>query len=159
VLATVLKEITPQGAVDFDEDGRITVLDLYLTVSWGVLKLYAAEKNIPTEHPLLDDNGDGRGTEVQIDYLEEELGGRAREGSKPPVVKAGLDGFLAASMPLGIAPEKKPDDPGQPKEITVPPEKTPDAKLVGKAAPTGVLAGEQSEQAPKQNIAVPKKPR
>jgi hypothetical protein len=116
VLATVLKEITPQGAVDFDEDGRITVLDLYLTVSWGVLKLYAVEKNIPTEHALLDDNGDGWGTEVQIDYLEEELGGRAREGSKPPATKAGLDGALAASMTLEIAPEKKPQEPGQPKE-------------------------------------------
>ncbi|MGO8750789.1 MAG: hypothetical protein ACLQNE_32970 [Thermoguttaceae bacterium] len=159
VLATVLKEITPQGAVDFDEDGRITVLDLYLTVSWGVLKLYAVEKNIPTEHALLDDNGDGWGTEVQIDYLEEELGGRAREGRKPPATKAGLDGALAASMTLEIVPEKKPEEPGQPKEKTIPSEKTPSGKIAGKPAPAGVPAGERPQEAPKQKVVAPEKPR
>ncbi len=107
MLAEVLS--TPPAAKEFDADGdgRITLLDLYLTVSRGVLLAYAEAKNIPTEHALLDDNGDGRGTEVQLDYLEEELGGRRRAGP-PPAVKEGHDGALAATIDLGTMLAEEP---------------------------------------------------
>jgi hypothetical protein len=69
--------------------------------------MYAEGKNIPTEHAQLDDNGDGRGSEVQLDYLEEELGGR-RKGGAPPQVKPGQDGALAAGIVLDFLPVAKP---------------------------------------------------
>jgi len=93
----------PAKEFDPDGDGRITLLDLYLTVCRGVLLASAEAKNIPTEHALLDDNGDGRGTEVQLDYLEEELGGRRRAGP-PPTPRPGADGSLAAGIVLGFPP-------------------------------------------------------
>ncbi len=65
--------------------------------------MYKAEDNIPTEHALLDDNGDGRGTEVQLDYLDPELGGRARLGWRPRL-KPSADGALAAPVEFRIDP-------------------------------------------------------
>ena len=119
VLADVLSSPPPREEFDRDpgtirrmvadgaRDGRITLFDLYLTVSREVLRRYAEEKNIPTEHAQLDDNGDGRGSEVQLDYLEEELGGRAK-GDWRPKIKPGADGSLAARIPLGLLPAAKP---------------------------------------------------
>lgn len=99
----------PEDEYDQDRDGRITVFDLYLVVARLVMLMYKAEDNIPTEHALLDDNGDGRGTEVQLDYLEPELGGRARLGSrprpKPPADSVPTaDGALAATVEIRIDP-------------------------------------------------------
>jgi hypothetical protein len=102
-LADVLSDPAKLEDDDMDQDGRISVLDLYLTVARHVLLRYAAEKNIPTEHAQLDDNGDGRGTEVQLDYLERELGGRAAPGYRPPI-RATADGALAAQTTIGISP-------------------------------------------------------
>jgi hypothetical protein len=115
VLAEVLSNPPSAKEFDVDGDGRITLLDLYLTVSRAVLLAYAEAKDIPTEHALLDDNGDGRGTEVQLDYLEEDLGGR-HKGGPPPKVKTGQDGALAATIDLSAllrgepaaSPQQKP---------------------------------------------------
>lgn len=114
-LAELLVDPPPKEELDRDRDGRVTLLDLYLTLSREVLRGYRAAEQIPTEHAQLDDNGDGRGTEVQLDFLEEELGGRAGS-STPPAIKPGKDGALAASMELDpafgkrgeAAPKEKP---------------------------------------------------
>lgn len=107
-LAEVLSN-PPEDEYDQDGDGRITVFDLYLVVARVVILVYKAEDNIPTEHALLDDNGDGRGTEVQLDYLEPELGGRARLGSRPRLKPSAdgvptADGALAATVEIRIDP-------------------------------------------------------
>ncbi len=70
-----------------------------------VILMYKAEENIPTEHAQLDDNGDGRGTEVQLNYLDPELGGRARLGSRPRLEPSAdsvptADGALAATVEI-----------------------------------------------------------
>jgi len=107
VLADVIAAPRPLEELDRDKNGRVTLFDLYLTVSREVLRRYADEKNIPTEHAQLDDNGDGRGSEVQLDYLEGELGGRAKGDSRPKI-KPGADGSLAASIVLDLLPAGKP---------------------------------------------------
>jgi len=106
-LAEVLSNPPKTEEYDQDKDGRITVLDLYLAVTRLVMMIYQAEENIPTEHAQLDDNGDGRGTELQLDYLEPELGGRAAPRGYPgarPQVKASADGALAATVVMRIDP-------------------------------------------------------
>lgn len=100
-------------AFDADRDGRSTILDLYVHVARRVLVLYKQEGNLPTEHALLDDDGDGRGRELQLDYLEPELGGRsgpgARGGPHP-----GADGARAARILFhGGAPGTS-SDPSEP---------------------------------------------
>jgi hypothetical protein len=101
LLALVLSEPPSPEELDQDHDGRPTLLDLYLLVSRKVLQAYADAKNIPTEHAQLDDNGDGRGTEVQLDYLDEALGGRAETGSRARI-PSGADGALAATIGLNL---------------------------------------------------------
>ncbi|NQT16711.1 MAG: hypothetical protein HQ582_28395 [Planctomycetes bacterium] len=95
-LAEVLDNPPEVKEYDQDGDGRVTVLDLYLNVVRRVMLRYKAEEEIPTEHAQLDDNGDHRGTEIQLDYLEPELGGGAEEGSRPEI-RPTADGALAAT--------------------------------------------------------------
>jgi hypothetical protein len=51
---------SPAG--DLDRDGETSVLEAFLTAAHEVEHFYVQESRLATEHPLLDDNGDGRGT-------------------------------------------------------------------------------------------------
>ncbi len=102
-LADVLSDPPNDEEYDQDQDGKLTVLDLYLTVVRRVMQRYAANKSIPTEHAQLDDNGDGWETELQRNYLEEELGGHAKKGVIPQI-KPQADGALAAQTVMNISP-------------------------------------------------------
>ncbi|QDV88464.1 hypothetical protein [Planctomycetes bacterium TBK1r] len=54
---------------DIDGDGTLSLLDLYLATSIEVTARFRAIDRLQTEHAQLDDNGDGRGSEVQQPYL------------------------------------------------------------------------------------------
>jgi hypothetical protein len=95
-------------------------LDLYLAVVRGVMMIYKSQENIPTEHAQLDDNGDGRETELQTDYLEPELGGRAQEGVIPPV-RPLADGALAARTIVTTHKESEPIPVPDPVPVPDPP--------------------------------------
>jgi len=47
---------------DLDKDGQTSLLEAWLTASRQVDEWYESEGRIATEHALLDDNGDGKGT-------------------------------------------------------------------------------------------------
>ncbi|MEM8955917.1 MAG: hypothetical protein AAGD22_17305 [Verrucomicrobiota bacterium] len=47
---------------DLDGDGQVSLLEVFLTASRGVSEYYAERGLLATEHSLLDDNGDKRGT-------------------------------------------------------------------------------------------------
>ncbi|MBK9138315.1 MAG: hypothetical protein IPM17_06055 [Verrucomicrobia bacterium] len=49
-------------AGDLDQDGQVSLLEAFLSASAGVREFYQTEGRLATEHALLDDNGDGRGT-------------------------------------------------------------------------------------------------
>ena len=108
-LAAALGGPPPTEEIDFNQDGRVTLLDVYLWTTREVAEEYATGELLATEHSLLDDNGDGRGTEIQIDYLPEELGGRLRAGQDPPARPAG-DGVRAAELIL-VWPTPQPSQP------------------------------------------------
>jgi hypothetical protein len=96
-LAAVLT--TPPEGTDRDKDGKISVFELYLAVAADVMKQYADAENLPTEHARLDDNDDGRGTELQERYLSPELGGRAGPGpGSEPTIGPKEDGALASRV-------------------------------------------------------------
>jgi hypothetical protein len=100
-LARVLSEPPAAKEFDIDQDDASTLFDLYLTVARNLAQSYLERELLATEHPLLDDNGDGRGTEVQIDFLTEEQGGRAklRKPSVLPKITTG-DGSVARTVLL-----------------------------------------------------------
>lgn len=57
---------------DIDQDGTISLLDLYLATNLEIDGRFKAIERLQTEHAQLDDNGDGRGSEVQLAYLPPE---------------------------------------------------------------------------------------
>ena len=106
-LADVLT--SPPDGIDRDKDGQISVFELYLAVVADVMKRYVDAEDLPTEHARLDDNGDGRGSELQEDYLPPELGGRSSPGpaSKAAIVKPDADGARASKARVAAVPASK----------------------------------------------------
>ncbi|HEY2253211.1 MAG TPA: hypothetical protein VGH74_19190 [Planctomycetaceae bacterium] len=103
-LAEVLASPPAASEFDADRDGNLTLFDLYIAVTRNVVDRYIKSELLPTEHALLDDNGDGRGTELQIDYLTEAQGGRAKEGTLPRPPKENADGALSVRISLPAPP-------------------------------------------------------
>lgn len=100
--------------LDVDRDGRYTLYDLYLYTARETAVEYATGELLATEHALLDDSGDGRGTELQIDYLTEAQGGRRRPGTAQPPMPKG-DGKVSREVILEL-PESiiRPESPPAP---------------------------------------------
>jgi hypothetical protein len=57
-----LSESIVDVAADLDKDGQTSLLEAFLMASRRVAEFYKSEGRLATEHPLLDDNGDGLGT-------------------------------------------------------------------------------------------------
>ena len=105
-LADVLAN--PPADADRDKDGALSVFELYLAVVADVMRRYVEDELIPTEHAQLDDNGDGRGAELQRTFLSPESGGDAVDEAKAKDKKAEAkaepklgpkdDGFRASAI-------------------------------------------------------------
>ncbi|MEZ6129488.1 MAG: hypothetical protein R3C59_12465 [Planctomycetaceae bacterium] len=103
---------------DVDGDGVLSLLDLYLATNLEIHGRFTALERLQTEHASLDDNGDGRGSEVQLPYLPvkqeepadadaEEAADAEVEDAKPPEVSLpepvsnqNLDGFRSRQILL-----------------------------------------------------------
>jgi hypothetical protein len=72
---------------DLDKDGQVSALEAFLMASRQVEDFYKAEKRLSTEHALLDDNGDGKGTPASF-Y-------NGVRPAKKPDEAANVDGFRA----------------------------------------------------------------
>ena len=57
-----LSEAMNDATADLDKDGQTSVLEAWLTAAQRVATFYKDEGRIATEHSLLDDNGDAKGT-------------------------------------------------------------------------------------------------
>jgi hypothetical protein len=73
-------EALTDPAADMDKNGSVSVLEAYRYAEQHTAKFYEAAGRIATEHPMLDDNGDGKGV-------------------KDPSPQNG-EGLLAATVPL-----------------------------------------------------------
>jgi len=74
-------------ASDLDKDGQVSALEAFLMASRQVEDFYKSEKRLATEHALLDDNGDGKGTPSSF-Y-------NGVRPAKKPDEAANVDGFRA----------------------------------------------------------------
>lgn len=77
---------------DLDKDGQTSLLEAFLMASRRTAEFYKAEGRLATEHPLLDDTGDGQGTPP--DWFR---GVRATKAAKNG---AALDGLRAHQFHL-----------------------------------------------------------
>lgn len=95
-LGQYLAEALARPESDLDQDGQVSLLELFLAASARVKEFYQSENRLATEHPLIDDNGDGKGTPA-----EWFRGTRVVRASKEGAM---TDGDLASRFFLRIDP-------------------------------------------------------
>lgn len=114
-LADVLSGDAAVELKDVDEDGQLSLLDLYLTVNLEVHQRFKSAEQLQTEHAQLEDNADGIGKELQIDFLPvDTTDGQAIEPSTKPRNKirtTNSDGDLARLFAVGPPTPKNPANP------------------------------------------------
>jgi hypothetical protein len=100
VLAQFLVSGLNAAEHDVDKDGKLTLFDLYVVVAKEIAQGYASAEQLATEHPQIDDDGDGVGHEPQNAYLPEEQGGTppGKKSNRPPP----RDGLIAARILLSL---------------------------------------------------------
>ncbi len=77
---------------DLDHDDEVSVLEAFLSASAKVGDFYRSQSRIATEHALIDDNGDGKGTPSTMFRAARPVG-KAKDGSR-------LDGLMASKISL-----------------------------------------------------------
>jgi hypothetical protein len=90
-------------AADLDKDGQTSLLEAFLTAGRAVAEFYEAEGRLATEHPLIDDNGDGAGT--PSDWF------RGVRAVKKPADGKALDGLRAHQFHLVRSAQEQELDP------------------------------------------------
>jgi predicted ATPase len=68
-------------AADLDKDGQTSLLEAFVAASHRVGEFYKQEGRLPTEHALLDDNGDALG--VSADWFQGLRATRAAKNGAP----------------------------------------------------------------------------
>lgn len=85
---------------DLDHDDEVSVHEAFLRASADVRAFYEAEARIATEHALIDDNGDGRGTPATM-FRGVRPNAEAKDNAE-------LDGKIATRMTLSPIGSKLP---------------------------------------------------
>jgi len=67
VFPQFLVDALKDDAADLDKNGRISLWEAFTYVSARVKEWYDQRAQLPTEHPMLDDDGDGVGRQVDDD--------------------------------------------------------------------------------------------
>lgn len=92
-----LAESFQDAEADLDRDDQVSLLEAFLTASARVNEFYDTEGRLATEHALLDDNGDGKGTPP--DWFQ---GVRAIKSASDGAV----DGLRAHQLHLVMSPDE-----------------------------------------------------
>ncbi|MEM1070682.1 MAG: hypothetical protein AAGI63_17390 [Planctomycetota bacterium] len=77
---------------DLDHDDEVSVQEAFVRASAEVERFYDSEERLATEHALIDDNGDGKGTPARM-YRGTRPIAKAKDGSQ-------LDGKIASRLTL-----------------------------------------------------------
>jgi len=84
----------PPHELDKNADGKVAIAELFAATSLQVDRLFADDQRAATEHALLDDNGDGHGTErpeLNADLAPADAGPHPPEAAFAPVTPNGGD--------------------------------------------------------------------
>ena len=92
-------EAMGDASADLDQDGQISVLEAWLMAAQRTAAFYKEEGRIATEHSLLDDNGDGKGTPADF-FRGVRVVKKAKDGTPP-------DGLRANQVHLLRNPEER----------------------------------------------------
>jgi hypothetical protein len=95
--------IADAGA-DIDKDGQVSLLEAYLTACRNLDEFYKQEARLPSEHALLDDNGDGLGTPAAW-FRGIRATQRAKEGASLDGTRAHQIHLIASDRETKLSPE------------------------------------------------------
>lgn len=80
-----LSQLISDSTIDLDKDGETSLLEAFLVASKQTNEFYTSDARIITEHPVIDDNGDGVGTPADsfqgIRSKQKAKNGLAKEGT------------------------------------------------------------------------------
>ena len=91
---------------DFDKDGQTSLLEAWLAAARQTAAFYKMENRLVTEHSILDDNGDGKGTPAEF-YRGLQVTKKSEDASLLP------DGLRAHQLHLIPSAEEKKLTPAQ----------------------------------------------
>lgn len=75
------KAIGGLAEADVDQDRQVSVLEAFLHSARQVAEFYETDGRLATEHPLIDDNGDGTGTRSEV--FQGVVAARMNSGTSP----------------------------------------------------------------------------
>lgn len=87
---TTVSEQSPE-TLDEDQDGNVSIAELFTATTKEVQQRFKSDKRLPTEHAQIDDDGDGRGVEDVVPKKKDD--DKIPVATQPPTSKA--DGELA----------------------------------------------------------------
>jgi hypothetical protein len=93
---------------DLDHDDEVSVHEAFIRASAEVSQFYDAENRIITEHALIDDNGDGKGTPATM-FRGTRANAKAKDGAE-------LDGPIASRVTMSPAGNRLPLTPEEIRE-------------------------------------------
>lgn len=80
-------EALTDSKADLDKDGQTSLLEAFLSAARATAEFYESEGRLATEHALIDDNGDGLGT--QADWFRGlRVVKKAKDGAEPDGLRA-----------------------------------------------------------------------
>lgn len=94
-----------EGAADIDHDTEVSVLEAFLAASAGVQQFYDAEGRIASEHAVIDDNGDRRGTPADF-YRAGRIVKQAKGEAEPDGAQASRTILVPSDDPLPFTAEQ-----------------------------------------------------
>ncbi len=92
----------PEG--DLDQDGQTSLLEAFLRASHRVEEFYKNEGRLATEHPLIDDNGDGQGTPADW-FRGTRATRKSKEGSAVDGLRARQRHLIPSVEEMAMKPE------------------------------------------------------
>ena len=95
----------PIEKLDLNKDNSISISELFTQTIAEVSRRFQVDRRLPTEHPQLDDNGDGIGSEAILPQAPDDA------TSKPKLPNAKQDGDFAKGtlVPYRVPDRKTPD--------------------------------------------------
>ncbi len=99
-------EAIADPASDLDKDGQVSLLEAFLGAAHRTTEFYKAEGRLATEHPLLDDNGDGLGTPADW-FRGVRAMKRASDGASPDGARAQQFVLVRSAAEQQLAPDTR----------------------------------------------------
>lgn len=91
---------------DLDHDGQVSALEGFLAASYRVAEFYKSDGRMLTEHALIDDNGDGKGTPAEW-YRGIRVVKKAADGGSIDGLRAHQLHLIANERDRALSPEAR----------------------------------------------------